>query len=125
MNNERNTESLINQRTTELLQELINCALSCEACTASCLSENDVTAMAVCIELSRDCADLCYQASRFAMRNSEILEPYLQMVEEVCRMCADECNKHQEEHCKICAESCERCADVCDGYLKDNMRIID
>jgi hypothetical protein len=28
-------------------------------------------------------------------------------------MCADECSKHEYDHCKHCAAVCERCAEAC------------
>jgi hypothetical protein len=112
MNKTSAAERLTHEQ-TELIQELVNCALSCEACASSCLSENDVTMMTRCIELSRDCAETCLMASRLVMRDSEISEHFVKVCEEVCRLCADECNKHEHEHCKICAEACDSCANTC------------
>jgi hypothetical protein len=101
---------------TQLIQELVNCALACESCTAGCLSEADVTAMTRCIQLSRDCADVCFLASRLTMRDSELTEHMLRVCEEACRICADECRKHDDEHCKISAEACESCANTCHDF---------
>jgi hypothetical protein len=28
-------------------------------------------------------------------------------------LCAQECAKHQHDHCQKCAESCRQCADAC------------
>lgn len=104
---------------TELIQELVNCALACEACAAACLSEEDVNLMTRCVELDRDCADTCFQTARLLMRDSEIAGQFLKVTEEICRLCAEECNKHDQEHCKICAELCERCAEIChNNYSK-------
>ncbi|MHB8898378.1 MAG: four-helix bundle copper-binding protein [Thermoguttaceae bacterium] len=30
-----------------------------------------------------------------------------------CDACADECEKHDMEHCRKCAEACRRCAEEC------------
>jgi hypothetical protein len=40
------------------------CVLACEGCASACLRESEVTAMARCIVLDRDCADLCRIAGR-------------------------------------------------------------
>lgn len=101
----------------ELLQKLIECALTCEACEAACLNEDNITLLARCIELNRDCADICLQASRFVQRDSEIAEEYITVCEKICRMCAEECNKHNHEHCKQCADTCLSCADACHAML--------
>jgi|SRR5690606_17510875 len=97
----------------ELVQNLINCALACEACAAACLTEEDVNMMTRCIELDRDCSDICFQAARLLMRDSEVSAQYLSATEEICRLCAEECNKHDHEHCKVCAEACFNCAEAC------------
>src|SRR5688500_7885464 len=101
----------------ELLQKLIECALTCEECEAACLNEENITLLARCIELDRDCADICLQASRLLQRDSEIVEEYLVVCETICRMCAEECNKHNHDHCKICAEVCLACADACQAMV--------
>jgi len=99
----------------ELLQQLTDCALTCEACANACLNEENVNMMARCIELDRDCADLCFQAARLIQRESEILEDYLSMCARICRLCAEECAKHNHDHCRVCAEVCEACATACDA----------
>jgi hypothetical protein len=97
----------------ELIRELINCALACEACATACLGEEDVTLMTRCIELDRDCADICTLGARLLIRESETTSQYLTMTEEICQLCADECSKHEHAHCKACAEACLSCAEAC------------
>jgi len=99
-----------------LIQKLMACALSCENCATACLAEEDIAMMANCIKLDRDCADICVLAARLLQRNSDIAHQYLVLCEEICRMCADECGKHQQEHCQKCAEACRDCAEVCHAH---------
>src|SRR4051812_22006010 len=87
-----NTERANNDN-RELLQMLVECAMTCEACATACLNEEDVSMMARCIELDRDCADTCFVSSRLLLRNSEISNSMLAVCEEICRMCAEECKK--------------------------------
>lgn len=96
-----------------LIQKLLDCALACEHCATACLNEQDVTSMAACIKLDRDCADICLQAARLLQRESAIGHQYLVICEEICRMCGDECAKHEHEHCRQCARACVVCADAC------------
>lgn len=105
---------MLNQNHKDLIQTLINCALTCEMCLSECLKESDVKKMAECIRLDHDCADLCNQAAMLLQRESRIAHQYLFLCEEICRMCAEECSKHAHmDHCRICAEACLQCAEVC------------
>ena len=109
---------MLHQNHHELIQKLLNCALSCEICATGCLKEEDVKMMARCINLDRDCADICIQAARLLKRDSEIGHQYLLICEEICRMCAAECGKYAHEHCKQCAQACKDCADACHAHHK-------
>ncbi|MEJ6981281.1 four-helix bundle copper-binding protein [Pedobacter sp. P351] len=102
-----------NQNHQDLIQKLLNCALTCENCATSCLQEEDVAMMAKCIRLDIDGSDICFQAARLLQRESQIALQFLLLCEEVCRMCADECSKHDAEHCRRCAEACRVCAEAC------------
>ncbi len=98
----------------ELLQKLLDCSITCEACAASCLEEPEIENLGRCIALDRDCADICMQAARLIKRDSEVLSHYLKVCEDICRLCADECSKHSHmEHCRKCEEICRDCADLC------------
>lgn len=97
----------------ELVKTLNECVVACEQCAAACLDEDNVSEMAHCIELDRDCADICALGARLLQRDSELAHNYLVACEEACRTCAEECRKHEHDHCKACAEACERCAEAC------------
>jgi hypothetical protein len=100
MNKHRTTEKTTAPIHAELIRELINCALACEACATGCLAEEDVSMMTRCIELDRDCSDICTLGARLVIRESETTLQYLRMAEEICQLCADECSKHEHVHCK-------------------------
>ena len=99
-----------------LIQQLLNCATACENCGASCLDEQDVTPMAHCIELDRDCAEVCFLAAKLLIRDSEFSHEFLAFCEKICRHCAEECGKHEHEHCKKCAAECLACAEACHAH---------
>jgi hypothetical protein len=100
----------------KLIQKLLNCVLICENCASECLDEPNVADMVLCIKLDHDCADLCMQAARLLQRGSEISHEYLVLCEDICRLCAAECGKHQHQHCQQCAEACVVCADACHDH---------
>ena len=99
-----------------LIQKLLDCAFACEHCATACLQEDDVAMMANCIKLDRDCADICIQSARLLQRNSDIAHQFLVLCEDICRMCGDECGKHQHDHCQQCAEACRICAEACHAH---------
>jgi hypothetical protein len=35
----------------------------------------------------------------------------------MCRSCAEECSKHNHDHCKACAEACLSCAEACRSVI--------
>lgn len=90
-----------------------SCADACDFCAASCLQEPDVKAMARCIALDMDCAEICRLAAGSMARNSEFAGLVCQLCAQICDACGEECAKHQMGHCQECAQACNRCADEC------------
>lgn len=97
----------------ECIEACIRCAHACEHCAQSCLSESDVTPMAACIRIDRDCAEMCWSAAAFMSRGSLFIEDVCDVCAKICDACAAECGKHDMEHCQKCAEACQRCAQEC------------
>lgn len=93
------------------------CADACDNCAAQCLKEADVTAMARCIELDMDCAQLCRTAAALMARASVHSAEIAQLCMHACRACADECGKHQMTHCRECAQACLKCLAECAGQF--------
>ena len=95
-----------------LIHTLLECALTSENCAASFL-EKEFTEKTRLIELTRDCAEICFQSAQLLQRKSEIALKYLTITEEICRLCAEECGKHEEIICQKSAEICNECAEYC------------
>lgn len=89
------------------------CADACDYCASACLQEQDINAMARCIALDMDCAQICRMAASCMARDSEFASTICQICANVCEACGDECAKHQAAHCQECAQACRRCADEC------------
>ena len=89
------------------------CVTACENCASSCLHEQDIKSMARCIELDRDCADICSLAAQFMSRGSTYAAKLCALFAEIFQACGDECAKCKMEHCQQCAKACRKCADEC------------
>jgi hypothetical protein len=87
--------------------------MECENCATSCLQEQDVKMMAKCIQLDRDCADICLLTARLLARSSEHGEHLMRECIEICEKCAAECEKYNMDHCQQCAQACQSCAEEC------------
>jgi hypothetical protein len=107
------------------IQELMNCETTCTICADACLSEQDVQMLSACIALNVDCADVCAATARLASRvghhNGSVMRHQVEACREICRLCAEECERHEHEHCKICAQSCRACEDACSRTLQHMM----
>ena len=97
----------------KLTRHLLDCAITCNMCYNACLNEEDVTMMVRCIELDRECSDICSLTATILARDSENKERYLMICADICDACAEECSKHDHEHCRKCAEECKSCAKGC------------
>jgi hypothetical protein len=102
--------------TQEILQELNACAAACNVCYNACLNEEDVDMMTRCIELDRECADICQLTASILARDSENADKYLKFCADICDICAGECKKQDKDHCRECARACSSCAALCRSY---------
>ena len=83
------------------------CVTACEGCATACLNEDDVKAMAPCINLCRDCADICSLSAQFMARDSSHAAHLCELCAKICDACGAECAKHKMAHCQQCAEACK------------------
>lgn len=83
----------------------------CEWCADACLDEGEE--MARCIRLCRDVADLTTLHARFMSRNSGYHAELASICADAAEACAQECEKHDHEHCQECAEVLPACVESC------------
>lgn len=101
----------------QLITLLSECASACHHCSVACLDEPDVQKLTTCIKLDMDCAQICEVSVSYISRASEQVKHLLKECSEICRLCAEECEKHDHmDHCKKCAEACHKCAEACKKY---------
>lgn len=95
------------------------CAVACDRCVSACLREANVHAMADCIAIDIDCAEICRLAAAYMARDSKMVSAICGACVEVCERCQDECAKYQMDHCKACLEACRQCAEECRAMAAD------
>ena len=100
-----------------MLRELNACAALCNICYQACLYEEDVIAMRHCIELNRDCAEICLLAASLFARSAPGTDKILKLCAEICHDCARECKKHDHDHCRKAQHVCNTCAEMCMAYV--------
>ena len=104
---------------TAVIEAAADCAAHCEACADACLEEGDPE-LTRCIRADLDCADICAATAKVVGRAGRSGAPWVELVrvcQEACRNCAEECVKHDHEHCRVCAEACRRCEQACQQLL--------
>lgn len=106
-------------KNSNLIEALNNCIAHCNHCADACLDEDNIKMMVPCIRLDRACAEICRTTANLLAANFADVKSMIQVCMEICRKCAEECGKHDHDHCQKCAEACQKCADACEAYLNE------
>ena len=108
-----------NEALIRCVEDCYDCAQACTSCADACIGESMVQHMTQCIRTCLDCADVCVTTGALASRrtgsNAQLIARMLQVCEDACRICAQECQRHARDmpHCRICADACLRCETAC------------
>jgi hypothetical protein len=104
----------------KIIADLYLCAAKCDDCYISCLIEKKKSKFDLkkskydqCMMYCEDCSELCKLAAMVVEKNSASASKFLRLCAEICNDCAQECEKHHDDHCLDCAIACHRCADTC------------
>ena len=100
----------------KLIHALGRCINSCNYCADACLDEENVKMMVPCIRTDRVCAEVCSTLSQVLTTRYTEVKGLIDYCIEVCNACADECEKHEHQHCKDCAKAFRECADECASF---------
>ena len=95
------------QECVELCNEAVEV---CEWCADACLGDPD---MEECARRCRDVADIASLHARFMARDSRYSDHLAELCAEACEACAEECRKHDADHCRACADVLPDCAESC------------
>lgn len=104
-------------RNENLIHALGNCINHCNYCADACLDEDDVKMMVDCIRLDRVCAEVCSTLNQLLVTNYSNVDDLVRYCIKACDECAEECGKHDAQHCKDCAEACRKCSEECKKFL--------
>ncbi len=104
-------------RNENLIHALGNCINHCNYCADACLDEDDVKMMVDCIRLDRVCAEVCSTLNQLLVTKYSNVDDLVRYCIKVCDECAEECGKHDAQHCKDCAEACRKCSEECKKFL--------
>ncbi|GAB3469681.1 four-helix bundle copper-binding protein [Azotobacter salinestris] len=99
---------------TIAIQACSACAVACDTCAEACRQAADPQPLRRCIELNRDCADLCRLTALLMVRESEWAATLCRLCARLCTDCAEECIAHRLPQCQECAQTCQHCADECE-----------
>lgn len=91
---------MLNAKFRDCIEACKRCADACNTCSVACLQEENVAEMSRCVRLDLDCAAICRLAVSVMVRDSEFSKAICQLCADLCEACAEECNKHDHEHCQ-------------------------
>lgn len=105
----------LNEPLAKAVRHLMFCSAICASCADACLAEEGD--MKQCIRTCLDCSDICAAVTRVALRrtggNETLIRDALGLAIQACETCAQECRKHDSDHCQRCAEMCRETAEDC------------
>lgn len=73
--------------------------------------------MVKCIQLTMECAVICYAVAQMLSLGSTKTKAICRLCATLCESCANECAKHQLNHCQECAVLCRQCAVECRNMI--------
>ncbi|WP_317173297.1 four-helix bundle copper-binding protein [Euzebyella marina] len=71
-----------------------------------------------CIRIDRVCAEVCSSLAQILATSYTDVQGLVDYCKTICEACADECSRHDHQHCKECAKACRECALACDEFSK-------
>lgn len=104
-------------RNKNLIQALDNCINHCNYCADACLDEENVKMMVGCIRMDTVCAQVCTALKNVLATGFGDVDELVRYCMKVCNSCAEECEKHEHQHCKECAMACRNCVAECRIFL--------
>jgi hypothetical protein len=102
--------SHLNDEQRDCIENCQEASEICEWCAEECLGDPE---MEECARLCRDVADLTSLHARLMARNSRFSQELGAICADACDACAEECERHDAEHCQVCAEVLRECAESC------------
>jgi hypothetical protein len=99
------------------IEATLACAAACDAASSGGLKESNTHAMEDCVELSKDCAEICRLAVSYMERDSKQVAAMLLACVKACEHCQRECDKYMMNYCAACSAACRKCVVECQAVL--------
>ena len=94
----------------ECMRNCLDCMASCRVRAEGCIGHPDMEA---CLRACLDCQATCDASVALMGFKSPLHTQMCGVCADACERCAEECAKHDADHCQACAEACRRCAATC------------
>jgi hypothetical protein len=97
----------------------VDACLECVAVASYCAGQCIEKEMKDCAQHCLECVEICKTLAVLAARPSFNVDAVAQACAKICDDCAEECEKHDHEHCQDCARACKKCAEECRSLEQD------
>lgn len=102
------------QAMEQCIQNCIDCARTCRATLAHCLSKGGEHVKAAHVTLLIDCAECCDMSASMMLRGSRFHADHCRLCAEICKACEESCAALASDAAMTaCRDACRRCADSC------------
>lgn len=89
---------------------------ACEWCADECIEMGDEE-MTRCIRLCRDVTGAATLLIQYIARTSNYTPELAEVCAGTAEECAEECARHDVEHCQVCAAVLRDCAEACRNMM--------
>lgn len=104
--------------TAKAIKANFSCARTCLETLQYCLNQKSMKFTGQHLAVMQFCADSCQLSARMMMANNSIHHQSCELSYELCNLCADECERHQDDSMLArCAQECRRCAEICKAMV--------
>ncbi len=98
-------------------------ATVCNLAAFECMKELEVKLLSRCVQLQRECAEMCLSTARILTLGSAHARDVCIVCADYCMRCALECEKHMHiDYCRRCAEICRRCMEECYTTIREHIQ---
>ncbi|MGZ5279384.1 MAG: four-helix bundle copper-binding protein [Pseudobdellovibrionaceae bacterium] len=100
------------------IDNCIKCFQICEQTIIHCLTMGGKHVEVEHMKSLQACAEICETSAKFMMLESPFHNQTCGVCAEVCKSCADSCEKLGGTEMQECADMCRQCAESCEAMAK-------
>ena len=104
--------------TEKAIKSNFTCSRVCLETLQYCLNQKAMKFSGPHLAGLQFCSDACLLSARMMMANHSVHHQSCELSYELCTVCAEECERHQDDPMMArCAEECRRCAEICKSMV--------